>query len=83
MAQEGQWEFFKKAWDTARASEFGVEWGKIFAENIQAVLNTMMQGDSDAFSKFVKREHDRVLGATGALLVPGCPTSTGIVDGSP
>ena len=35
----------------------------------------MMDGDSDAFSKFVNTETDRVLGAQVGLLAPGVPTS--------
>ena len=54
----------------------GVEWGKTFAENMHDVLVNMLHGDSDAFSKFVKKETDRVLLGTGALVAPGFPTST-------
>ena len=79
--QKGQWEFFKTQWDAAQASAIGTNWGQVFAENLQEVLLKMMHGESDAFSKFVKKETDRVLGGKGALLAPGFPTSTDIVEG--
>ena len=76
--QKGQWDFFKTQWDATQASAVGAEWGKTFAENMHDVLVNMLHGDSDAFSKFVKSETDRVLKGNGvlALVAPGFPTST-------
>ena len=74
-AQKGQWDFFKGEWDAAQASEYGAEWGLKFAQNMQGVLEDMLHGESHAFSEFVKKETDRVLGVKGALVAPGFPTS--------
>ncbi len=64
------------------ASDIGINWGQVFAENIQDVLLKMLHGESDAFSEFVKKETDRVLRGKGALAAPGFPTSTDIGQGS-
>ena len=76
--QKGQWDFFKTQWDAAQASEIGKGWGLLFGEYMQDVLLKILHGDSDAFSKFVKSETDRVLKGNGvlALVAPGFPTST-------
>ena len=80
--QNGQWEFFKTQWDATQASAIGADWGKTFAEYIQDVLLKMLHGESDAFSKFVKKETDRVLTGKGALVAPGFPTFTeGLIGG--
>ena len=52
--QNGQWELFKTQWDDAQAFEHGVHWGGVFAESMQGVLHRFLDGESDAFSKFVK-----------------------------
>ena len=72
--QNGQWEYLKTHYDEAQANANGVNWGQQFAEIVQGVLYQMLHGDGDAFSKFVKRETDRVLGERVALVVPGIPT---------
>ena len=69
--QCGQWDFFKTHWDRAQANVHGENWGKVFAEMIQGVLQRLLEGESDAFALFVKNETDRVLGDRGALVVPG------------
>ena len=76
--QKGQWDFFKTHWDDAQATEHGENWGQVFAESVNGVLLQMLHGEADAFSKFVKAETDRVLGAKRALVVPGIPTSRDI-----
>ena len=58
----------------AQAIANGENWGKQIAEIVQGVLYEMLHGDGDAFSKFVKRETDRILGEKGVLVVPGIPT---------
>ena len=56
-----------------KAEEEGVNWGRVFAENMQGVLDRMLNGEETAFSQFVKQETDRVLITTGALVAPGFP----------
>ena len=73
--QKGQWEYFKNHWDAAQAETIGPEWGLIFAEQMNQVQLELLRGDQNAFSDFVKRETDRVLYATGVLVVPGVPAS--------
>ena len=51
-------------------SEHGAEWGCVFAEYIQGVLERLDKGTTDAFSRFVHDESKRVLGMTPALRVP-------------
>ena len=72
--QNSQWDFFKTHYDEAQANARGENWGQEFAEIVQGVLLEMLHGDKDAFSKFVKRETDRVLEGRVALVVPGIPT---------
>ena len=69
--QEGQWEFFKVNWDSVNASFHDTEWGKVFSEWMEEILTRLVQGEFDAFAKFVHSETGRVLHATGALVVPG------------
>ena len=70
-----QWEFFKTQWDYDQAAEHGVDWGGIFAQSIQGILHKFLDGEDDAFSKFVKKETDRVLGDPDGLVVAGDQTS--------
>ena len=55
--QRNDWVWFKESWDTAMVAEHKSEWGKKFAEWMQAVLDS---GDSNAFSRFVYNETCRI-----------------------
>ena len=70
QVRKNVWVWFKDSWDEAMLSEHGAEWGCVFAEYIQGVLERLDKGTTDAFSRFVHDESKRVLGMTPALRVP-------------
>ena len=47
------------------------EWGRLFAEIIQRVLNEQLNGNQNAFSEFIEKETKRVLNAVEGLTVDG------------
>ena len=51
----------------------GEEWGALFAEIVQHVLDELSAGNRNALSDFMHRETQRILGAIPALRVPGVP----------
>ena len=67
--QKNSWDWFKDSWDEAMLSEHEAEWGAVFAEYIQGVLERLDKGTTNAFSLFVQDESKRVLGMAPALLV--------------
>ena len=71
--QTCHWCFFKRAWDEAMAEAHGINWGKLFAEIVQNLLDDIYAGKTDALSLFMENERQRVLGATPALVIPPAP----------
>ena len=69
--QSNDWEFFARAWDSQLSAASCKEWGKIFAETMQGVLDKLPNGEYTALSDFMERETQRVLGQLRVLAVPG------------
>ena len=70
--QRNDWLWFKDTWDDAMLNEHKAEWGLLFSQWMQCVVNDFSSGTANnAFSKFVFDEHRRVLGRYLGLQVPG------------
>ena len=69
--QTNDWEFFARNWDARQAHALCTEWGVIFAETMQGVLEKLLGGERTALSDFMHRETQRVLGQVSVLAVPG------------
>ena len=71
-SQRNDWSWFKDTWDDAMLNEHKAEWGLLFSQWMQCVVNDFSSGTANnAFSKFVFDEHRRVLGRYLGLQVPG------------
>ncbi len=66
--QKNDWPWFKEAWDKEMVRQHAANWASVFSRLMQNVLNDEC---SNAFSKFVYNETNRVFHATAALHVPG------------
>ena len=53
------------------ADEHGEDWGGLFAEILQNVLDEMEKGNREAFSQFIHSKSTRVLGDVETLRLPG------------
>ena len=71
LDQANDWDYFKVTWDKEMAEAKGEEWGALFAEIVQHVLDELSTGNRNALSDFMHQETHRVLGAIPALRVPG------------
>ena len=59
--QQNDWAFFATTWGSKMVEAHGVDWGGVFAEILQNVLDEMEKGNREAFSQFIHRESTRVL----------------------
>jgi hypothetical protein len=66
--QKNDWLWFKETWDKEMVRHHAANWASFFSGWMQNVLNDEC---SNAFSKFVYNETNRVFHATAALHVPG------------
>ena len=66
--QKNDWPWFKEAWDKEMVRQHAANRASFFSRLMQNVLNDEC---SNAFSKFVYNETNRVFHATAALHVPG------------
>ena len=71
--QTCHWNLFKRAWDETMAETHGINWGKLFAEIVQNLLDDIYARKTDALSLFMEKERQRVLGAVPALVIPAAP----------
>lgn len=71
LDQENDWQYFSSTWDETRAEAHGEEWGQLFAEIMQNVVNELQEGNATALSEFMRRETERILGDVGVLIIPG------------
>ena len=69
--QEGQWDFFKAAYDDRMAFIHQEEWGCVFGQIMQCVLDKMLEGNATAFSEFIASETVRALTDVETLTTPG------------
>ena len=64
-------DYFKQNWDRVMAEFHGENWGGLFAEVIQNVVDELHGGKETALSDFMQRETQRVLSDVPASVVPG------------
>ena len=69
--QEGQWDFFKAGYDNKMAFIHQEEWGCLFGQIMQGVLDKVLEGNATAFSEFIASETVRVLIDVETLTIPG------------
>ena len=69
--QSNDWEFFARTWDAQLALAMCKEWGRMFAETMQGLLQKLLNGEQTALSDFMQRETQRVLGQLPVLAMPG------------
>ena len=71
-SQANGWQSFKELWDAKRAEVSGTEWGEVFAEEMQNVQDDLLKGHSDALSKFMEDERQRILSLRdrGVIICP-------------
>ena len=69
-AQKTDWKWFKMAWDEKMAGEHKENWGSLFAQWAQEVLDQFSGGQLNAFSLFVNRETRRCFDTVPQLLCP-------------
>ena len=78
--QQNDWKFFTTTWDSKMAELHGENWGGLFAENLQHILNRLEEGHLEALSEFMHEESTRVLGEVETLRVPGTKPSAQNLD---
>ena len=69
--QQNDWKFFTTNWDSRMAEEKGEDWGGLFAEILQNILDELEEGHLEALSEFMHEESTRILGQVETLRVPG------------
>ena len=74
--QTADWNHFKTEWDKTMAELHGKEWAKVFAEEMQQVVDDLDRGDRNALSQFVYRETLRVLQPLPVLQIRGTSVQT-------
>ena len=69
-SQANGWQSFKELWDEKRAKACGEFWGRIFAEEVELILNDLLKGDTAALSKWMESERQRILSDEPIFLMP-------------
>ena len=64
------WQSFKELWDAKRAEVSGQEWGQVFAQEIRNIQNDLLNGHTEALSKFMENERKRILPNEPVLIMP-------------
>ena len=59
--QASCWHRFKEWWDAKRAEVSGTEWGVAFAQEMRTIQCDLLDAHSDALSKFMEDERERIL----------------------
>ena len=58
---KNDWTWFVEIWDGRIAVQHGADWGKMFAEQMQHLAESLAAGHADAVAKFMANETKRVL----------------------
>ena len=69
-AQRNDFGWWKESWDAKMLEEHGAEWGCVFAEWVQRVINDVGDGIGNSFSLFVHAETRRCFDGALVLQVP-------------
>ena len=73
--QTNDWVWFRTAWDKEMATVHGEHWGKLFAEQMQSLVDDISSSTHEhTLSNFMRNETARVLSGHEVLRVPGKPT---------
>ena len=70
-AQKNDWSWFREAWDEKMCAEHAQEWGGVFSQWMQKVLDDLGDGLPNAFSTFMHNETVRNFNETPMLMLPG------------
>ena len=65
--QNNDWNWFKDAWDKHMSETHDQQWGRVFAETCQGLLDQLRQGISAAVSNFMYNETRRCLSDVSLL----------------
>ena len=68
--QATRWQSFKELWDAMRAEVSGPEWGEVFAQEMVNIQVDLLEGHTEASSKFMEDERQRILSHEPVLLMP-------------
>ena len=63
------WQSFTELWDAKRAEVSGTEWGEIFAQEMRNLQIDLLEGDSEALSKWMESERQRILSDEPVLIM--------------
>ena len=74
-AQRNDWKWFKETWDSKMCEEHHLNWGGVFAEWTQQVVDNVTDGMPNAFSVFMEAETRRNFKDNVMLVLP--PTLSG------
>ena len=66
---KNDWAWFVETWDKKMAEDHGVEWGNVFAQQMQHIAESLAEGAADAVAKFMASETKRVLHDVAVLAV--------------
>ena len=69
-AQKNDWAWFREAWDEKMCGEHAQEWGGIFSQWMQKILDDVTDGVANAFSVFMHDETKRHFSKTPMLVLP-------------
>ena len=68
--QTADWEYFKTAYGQAMVDAVGQDWGRMFSQIVQRIIEDVVAGKPNALSEFMYNETLRVLPKVVALAVP-------------
>ena len=68
--QTADWEYFKTAYDQAMVDAVGKDWGRMFSQIVQQIIEDVVAGKTNALSEFMYNETLRVLPKVVALTLP-------------
>ena len=68
--QTADWEYFKTAYDQAMLNAMGKDWGRIFSQIMQQIIDDVVAGKTSALSEFMYNETLRVLPKVVAFTLP-------------
>ena len=69
-SQKNDWAWFREAWDDKMCDEHELEWGRVFSQWMQQILDEMSDGVANAFSMLMYDETKRPFSKTPMLVVP-------------
>ena len=68
--QTADWEYFKTAYDQAMVDAVGKDWGRMFSQIVQQIIEDVVAGKTTALTEFMYNEALRGLPKVAALTLP-------------